>query len=576
MAEPPPAEAQPAEPPPHLFDLDPELLLVALEGLCAKDQARARWTCKLFYVLLDEVTKTASYLASAVGPLSSVYAELSPRLEAQPTLGVLFSMADMGNDQALANLAKQLPYQLEAVGAHMDAVVATDDSGSLIHTVTGRGSRMNDVALSLGAFPEATVRSFVIDANNSDWRGQLQSEGALAPGWKVFLIVARHQDTDDIVQALQRAHPEAAIIGGMATGRRLYRLKRQRAEALDAGVVGLMFSGNVPLAAFVSRGASPLGSGAFSFDGGDLRDIGVHPHTQGPVQMLTHVTTQGAAGTSGGAERTSALQAAIDAMHSSHSGGLCMGLAPQEGEGYELTALGQDSVMQDEKALVLPPFDESGGGRWGGGVVRFFSFDADSCRADLTSRLEALKTELRRKGQRLLGSVMFTCGGRTQHFFGEPAFDAATFVRTFGGTPLIGMYAGGEIGPQLLAEAPPSKAFQVGRAQMHGFTVVFGMFIVPQREVARTSGLAFADDAAVAAAFAEARARLPPPPPPAEGSGSAGGGGVALPATSVAELRALSIKVLKATMARLGLGAPTPGSEKEDLVQAIAPHLPAE
>ena len=106
--------------------------------------------------------------------------------------------------------------------------------------------------------------------------------------------------------------------------------------------------------------------------------------------------------------------------------------------------------------------------------MRFFSFDAASCRDDLSRRLDALKGELQRKGQRLLGSVMFTCGGRTQHFFGEPAFDASTFVKTFSGTPLIGMYAGGEIGPQLLAEAPPSKAFQVGRAQMHGFTVVFG------------------------------------------------------------------------------------------------------
>ena len=569
MAEPTAATTAAEPPPPHLFDLDPELLLVALEGLCARDQARARWTCKLFYVLLDEVTKTASYLVSAVGPLERVYAELSPRLEAQPTLGVLFSMADMGNETSLAKLAKQLPYHLEAVGGHMDCVAATDDSGSLIHTVTNRSSRMRDVALSLGAFPEATVKSFAVDASNSDWRAQLQAEGALAPGWKVFLVVARHRDTDDIVQALQRAHPEAAIIGGMATGRRLYRLKRQRAEALDAGVVGLMFSGNVPLAAFVSRGASPLGTGAFTFDGGDLRDIGVHPDTKGPVQMLTHVTTQGA-GESGGAERTSALQAAIDAMHSSHSGGLCMGLAPTAGEGYELTSLGQESVVQHEKALVLPPFDDAGG-RWDGGVVRFFSFDAASCRDDLSRRLDALKGELQRKGQRLLGSVMFTCGGRTQHFFGEPAFDASTFVKTFSGTPLIGMYAGGEIGPQLLAEAPPSKAFQVGRAQMHGFTVVFGMFIVPQREVARTSGLAYADDDAVAAAFAEARARLPPPPP-AEGSA---GGGVALPASSVAELRGLSIKVLKATMARLGLGV-TPGSEKEDLVQALVPHLPAE
>ena len=53
----------------------------------------------------------------------------------------------------------------------------------------------------------------------------------------------------------------------------------------------------------------------------------------------------------------------------------------------------------------------------------------------------------------MVGAVMFTCGGRTHRFFGESAFDATTFTKVFEGVPLIGMYAGGEIGPPLLADA---------------------------------------------------------------------------------------------------------------------------
>ena len=83
----------------------------------------------------------------------------------------------------------------------------------------------------------------------------------------------------------------------------------------------------------------------------------------------------------------------------------------------------------------------------------------------------------------------------------------------------------------------------------------------------RKTQLAFADGAAIAAAYAELRRLAPPPPPPA----AAGMGAAmydALPA-SLAELRALPVRALKAGMQRLGLAA-TPGSEKEDLVQEIA------
>ena len=51
-------------------------------------------------------------------------------------------------------------------------------------------------------------------------------------------------------------------------------------------------------------------------------------------------------------------------------------------------------------------------------------------------------------------------------------------------------YAGGEIGPPLTSGAPASKAFQVGGAEMHGFTAIFGVFIVPPRKVCAPSRLA--------------------------------------------------------------------------------------
>ena len=49
------------------------------------------------------------------------------------------------------------------------------------------------------------------------------------------------------------------------------------------------------------------------------------------------------------------------------------------------------------------------------------------------------------------------------------------------------MYAGGEIGPPLLADAPAHKAFQVGDAGMHGFTAIFGLFIVRHTRTSASS-----------------------------------------------------------------------------------------
>ena len=95
-----------------LLDLDPELLLAALATLPALSHATARAACKLFAVIIDEISRTTSFLTSSVGPFQSIVAEVSPQLEAQPTLGILFSkdLVSRGDLQCLAN---KLPYHLE-------------------------------------------------------------------------------------------------------------------------------------------------------------------------------------------------------------------------------------------------------------------------------------------------------------------------------------------------------------------------------------------------------------------------------------------------------------------------------
>jgi len=550
-----------------LLDLDPELLLEAVQTLPLREQARCRQVCKLFYLLVSELERTTPFMATSVGSFDGVMRDLGPKMAAAPSLGVLFTVhaqRDASPTGTLGSLARKLPPGLELVGGQMGVVAGTQaSSGALVqsNTVCPHAGAQHAAALSLGRFPAASCKSFAFDAAApGGWEAQLKAQGCFEGGWKVFLLIARTNEADELVDALQAAHPDAAIIGGMATGDVLYRLRHGAASVVDEGVVGMMFSGNVPLAAFVSRGARVVGEGPYTFGEADLDADPDAPEEQ---QILTHLTDPRG-------ERQGALTTVLEVVRGCSQGQPTMGVAERPGEGYELTFLSNEMVVAQRGAIRLAPRRGDAPG-WEGGAVQFYAFDPQSCKQDLATRLAAMKAETERKGERLLGAVMFTCNGRTHNFFGEAAFDATTFSKTFPATPLIGMYAGGEIGPPLLADAPPSRAFQVGGAGMHGFTAVFGMFIVPGRQP-RAAPLAFADGDAIAAAYAELRAQMPPPPPapPASSADAAAGH---LP-TSIAELRSLPVRALRQAMDRLGI-AFTPGMEKEEIIQEIATRLPA-
>ena len=78
--------------PPGLADLDPELLMTALARLTSREQARSSLVCKLFAVIVAEIGRTTSFMASTVGPLTSVVADLEPTLKAAPTIGLCFTV----------------------------------------------------------------------------------------------------------------------------------------------------------------------------------------------------------------------------------------------------------------------------------------------------------------------------------------------------------------------------------------------------------------------------------------------------------------------------------------------------
>ena len=234
---------------------DPELLsmVASSTALTAKERAALSGSCKLLCLIVGEITFETTYLASSVQACSAedTAGSLAPQLKSPPSFGLCF--ANPGRQQRrkkLEALVQSLPPSMHLVGGEVQTLVGTN-------TLDGEYSVSHDngFALSLGAFPEATVGSFVVDPSAEVTPAEaLHEQGALNAGWKVVIVLSSNvpgRILHVILQTLQTAHPDAAIIGGLATGSYLIHAYAHKVRMLSRGVVGLLFGGNVPMQALV-------------------------------------------------------------------------------------------------------------------------------------------------------------------------------------------------------------------------------------------------------------------------------------------------------------------------------------
>jgi len=171
-----------------------------------------------------------------------------------------------------------------------------------------------------------------------------------------------------------------------------------------------------------------------------------------------------------------------------------VGVRARAGEGFLLETPSKDSFLPD--GSLIWPVDN--GGAEDGDLhedcdVRFFHLSLEECRTDLTRLLGYVRAQCEEKEEQVLGALMFTCNARGRQFFGEDCVDAKQFQTMFPTLPLIGFWAGGEIGPQAVAEAAPEQATRTGRAALQGFTAVFGIFRAPL-PTARSTLITLADE----------------------------------------------------------------------------------
>jgi small ligand-binding sensory domain FIST len=253
-------------------------------------------------------------------------------------------------------------------------------------------------------------------------------------------------DIEHCARGLDRAFPGATVIGGQASVAQRGQVCLLAGRDLHhSGALLLSWTGNVALEAVVSQGCRPVGEPLFvtACEGNRIREL----DGKSPRQALRD------------------LYAALDAGDRQLFGErrLQIGLAlpgPQQpvgpGDFLVRDVIGLDADSGELVIAARPAVNA---------VVQFQLRDAAAAAADLGR-------ELRKHRDAGLvppaAALMFTCVARGVALFGVPGHDSGLFRRSFGDTPLAGLFCAGELGPV------QSATF------LHGYSTVIGL-IRPRR-----------------------------------------------------------------------------------------------
>lgn len=472
--------SQPAPSGVPLTDLARETILGALCYLSAADLSAASVSSRIMLLLVAEVQRKPG-IVTEIGPPNEVLTALKRRLTATPTIGFLLGTGDLSRGSVAEVLSKGLPQGCHVIGANspqLQALVQTEAATTELRHLQTTGQ----VTLMLGSFPDAVAKTFHLDMDScakicEGGLSTLQQRGLpVGEEWKTIVLMvgdlrSGSLDPNMIVQAFQRGSSNTAILGGVA-GEQVLLHSRGRTVVREEGIVGLALKGEVPLTALVSRGCIPL-TPVMHARGAKVL---TNPDAEGEEVKALKISEL----VSEECGVSSPLNTAIQTQDKARSSGLFVGVRLQGEGGFLLEQVGQQNFQRDG-SMQLPFMGTKEQEEQIESVcdIRYYSLTPDACKTDVERLLGYVRQQCEEGNEETLGAVMFTCGARTKRFFGEEFLDAKKFQSVFPSLPLIGFWAGGEIGPQAVAEATVVEATRAGHACFQGFTAVFGIFRAP-------------------------------------------------------------------------------------------------
>jgi len=354
-----------------------------------------------------------------------------------------------------------------------------------------------------------------------------------SPEWKVFIVYVcgrAHELVDEFLVCIQRQYPEALVVGGICgdgvvsisqqdtnkstltrlpntelismyedlKGRKASQAVRNASMGHDAlvdlvynellsrkyspqrvseGIFGIALAGDVPVQSVVSRGVKSrltdgdpgattpfyvaetrlvrCGDPEFFFGGDDAP----------PFHLVRRIE-----------DRESGQFLTPAQLVSRFGEPEFLGIQREDEDGFEL--LDVHPISYSTGSFVIPTSWRRGERSLLNANINFFYLHGGMCMKDLETKMQLLKQQT--AGQKLLGALMYSCSARgplPNMLITERMGDAERFADVFRDVPLLGFYAGGEIGPT--ARVGQRCVFQRGHTTLQGFTAVFALFIVP-------------------------------------------------------------------------------------------------
>ena len=245
-------------------------------------------------------------------------------------------------------------------------------------------------------------------------------------------------DVDRLMAALDRAYPEAPKIGGLVSGG-----SRSGDHALYAGdvrrnrgAVVVALQGNLSVQTVVAQGCRPVGEPMLVTKCQDNTVLELNQKR--PTDVLQ--------------ELADTLPQSIFSRH-----GFFIGVEMRDQREYQAG----DFLVRN-----LLGVERSSGGLVVGAMIKQFQavqfhvFDREAAVLDLSSQLESQASAHGAAD----GALLFSCLGRGQGLFNEPAHDSGRVREYLGAPALAGFFCNGEIGPV------------GGRTFLHGYTSAIAVF----------------------------------------------------------------------------------------------------
>lgn len=354
-----------------------------------------------------------------------------------------------------------------------DAVNAKVFIGCSAGGLIGGGKEIehaNCVALTAASLPDVEVTPFHISNET------MPDLDGSPDAWEKIVGVARSKNpsfvlmpdpfsmrSDDIIQGLDYAYPEAVKIGGLASGGRepggnALFLDQQ---TLREGLVGIALTGNLIVDTVVAQGCKPIGEPC--------------QVTKAKKHILFELDGEPAV-----MALRKLMQKLSDVDRSLAREAMFLGLVIHDKnrrieERKETLKAGQvsDAKLKSGDFLVrnILGIDQNSGALVVGEVldkattVQFHVRDAATSADDLRFLLKRFRDEkLEGDASGVKGALLFSCLGRGTHLYGTPNHDSDSFRDYLGAVPVGGFFCNGEIGP-------------VGnQTYLHGYTSSFGIF----------------------------------------------------------------------------------------------------